>query len=417
MRFIDVFAGLGGFHQGLSNAGGFECVFASEIDPRLRKLYARNFGIQPHGDITTVNENEIPSHELICAGFPCQPFSLAGSKKGAECPSAGRLVDHVIRIAKYHLPEFVILENVPNVLTISNGSFWRYIKSSFENMGYNVSYRILSPINFGIPQNRKRIFIICSKQLWPEDQWPEQQEDCNVLLRDFLDSTLEHKMLEPAKIAQLQHWQELINHIGSRDLVSSNIVAPEFGATYPFDFSILSLSEIKKYRGAYGQVLSSCESWKEVMALMPSYVQKHKKPSRWIAQYCISSRDLYKKHHTFLDAWSHKLSKKNNSWQILEWRCMGESLDFSKHLVQFRASGIRVMRNKIAPSLTSMTPTQIPIVPSESRYISKHEAAKLQHLSQLKKLPDEIPRAFKALGNAVNARIVELIALKLSTNV
>ena len=115
MKFIDLFAGLGGFHTGFANSG-YECVFACEIEPHLRTLYKENYGIEPHGDITKVNEVEIPEHDVMCAGFPCQPFSLAGKKKGAECPASGRLIDHVIRIAKHHTPKFVVLENVPNVL-------------------------------------------------------------------------------------------------------------------------------------------------------------------------------------------------------------------------------------------------------------------------------------------------------------
>ncbi len=125
MKFIDLFSGLGGFHVGLAK-NGHECVFACEIDADLRKLYFQNHKIKPHSDIRSVDVGSIPNHDVICAGFPCQPFSLAGKKKGAKCPESGRLIDNVIAIAKHHSPKYVLLENVPNIITIEDGKFWNY---------------------------------------------------------------------------------------------------------------------------------------------------------------------------------------------------------------------------------------------------------------------------------------------------
>ena len=196
-------------------------------------------------------------------------------------------------------------------------------------------------------------------------------------------------------------------------LSSTSIVAPEFGANYPYDFSSLSLKEIKKYKGAYGTLLSNCKSWTEVLRLMPSYVQKDRKTPQWIVKSIQFTRKIYVDNQSICDEWSTLLDKKNNSWQILEWRGNRTVHIIYKHLVQFRASGIRIMKPDIAPSLIAMTPTQIPIIPSESRYVSKYEAAKLQHLHKLKRLPEGNNAAFKALGNAVNAKIVELIGKNL----
>ena len=125
--------------------------FACEIDPELRDLYKRNYGILPHDDIRTLNPYDVPSHDVLCAGFPCQPFSLAGKKKGAECPSSGRLIDDVIRIVKLHEPRYVMLENVPNILTIADGSFWKYIQEEFSSLGYTLEYKVISPVDVGIP--------------------------------------------------------------------------------------------------------------------------------------------------------------------------------------------------------------------------------------------------------------------------
>ena len=414
MKFIDLFAGLGGFHTGFANSG-YECVFACEIEPHLRTLYKENYGIEPHGDITKVNEVEIPEHDVMCAGFPCQPFSLAGKKKGAECPASGRLIDHVIRIAKHHTPKFVVLENVPNVLTIAEGSFWTYLTSSFSEIGYTIHHKVISPVDIGIPQNRKRVFIVAIRNDLDigSFQWPEITGLAKTSLLDILDENLDHKKLEPAKVDLLKHWQSLLNQLALDRLVCNSIVAPEFGATYPLNFDTLSLKEIKQYKGAYGSDLSHCASWEEVMASMPSYTRKNRAVSNWLLESVEFSRELYQTKKDICDAWAEKINKNYNSWQILEWRGMHTTMDIYEHVVQFRASGICILKPHIAPSLISMTPTQIPIIPSQNRYMSAHEAAKLQNLHELPNLPETIVGAFKALGNAVNAKVIELIASNL----
>lgn len=415
MKFIDLFSGLGGFHTGFSQSG-YKCVFASEIDDELKHLYFKNYGLNPHGDITKINAKDIPKHDVICAGFPCQPFSLAGKKKGASCPDSGKLIDDVIRIADYHKPKFIILENVPNILTIANGTFWKYITDSFNQIGYQIDYRIISPVNIGIPQNRKRIFVIANRKdiiINNNDIWPILDQKCQNTLKSFLDPSLEHKRLEPRKVAQIEIWQNLIQNCDLPLIGSFSIVAPEFGADYPENFSSLSINEMKQYKGAYGQSLSNCNSWDEIMNKMPSYTQKHKKVASWITPSIQHSRNIYTKNHRFIKKWLPHLDKEYNSWQILEWRGHLANYDLYSHLIQFRASGIRVLKPEIAPSLIAMTPTQIPIIPKEARYLSKYEAAKLQFLHTLPHIPKNRTKAFKAFGNAVNAKIVEIIASNL----
>ncbi|PPK75919.1 DNA (cytosine-5)-methyltransferase 1 [Methylobacter tundripaludum] len=412
MKFIDLFAGLGGFHTGFSNSG-FECVFACEIDSDLRALYKSNYGIEPYGDVTKIAAKDIPNHDVLCAGFPCQPFSLAGKKKGADCPSSGMLIDDIVRIAAHHKPKFVVMENVPNILTIANGTFWEYIVSSFESIGYVIEHKVISPVEIGIPQNRKRIFVVASRNSVVKTQsyWPTTIQDSEVAnLRDFLDSTLEHKPLEHKKKILLAVWQNLLDNCTLPLKGAFSIVAPEFGANYPLEFGSLTLEQMKQYRGAYGESLAACTSWTDVLKKMPSYAQKNKKVSDWIISSVQQSREIYSSNKDYLDMWIGQLEKNYNSWQILEWRGKLGEYNIYSHLIQFRASGIRVLKPEIAPSLIAMTPTQIPVIPSENRYMSKAEAAKLQFLHTLPNIPDNTPRAFKALGNAVNAKIVELIA-------
>ena len=413
MKFVDLFAGLGGFHSGMSSAG-FECVFASELDPELRELYEFNHGLRGWGDIRKVRENNIPEHDVLCAGFPCQPFSLAGSKKGTECPISGRLIDEVLRIAKHRRPEFLILENVPNVLTIANGSFWQYINTAFEQLGYKLIHKIISPEDVGIPQNRRRLFIVGSlnHDLLESFEWPKLRNRKSLL--DILDDSLPHKVIEPMKRAQLMKWQQLLSTCNLlEEMPSLSISAQEFGATYPIDFSNLTIEDLRGYKGAYGKNLCDCRTWNDVLSKMPSYCRKTKQVPRWLIKSVDYSRNIYRGNIKFLDEWCKDFDKQHNSWQTLEWRGYKTKRLLRDHLLQFRASGIRVMKPRKAPSLIAMTATQVPIIGWEMRYMSKYEAAKLQNLHGLTKIPSNDFHAFKAFGNAVNAKIVELIALNI----
>ena len=120
MKFVDLFAGLGGFHVALNDLG-HECVFACEIETYLRDHYEKNFKIYPEGDITKLNINNIPKHEILCAGFPCQPFSKAGNGKGFSHKLAGKMFFYITKIIKKHKPKFLFLENVPNLINHNNG--------------------------------------------------------------------------------------------------------------------------------------------------------------------------------------------------------------------------------------------------------------------------------------------------------
>jgi DNA (cytosine-5)-methyltransferase 1 len=127
-RFIDLFAGLGGFHLALERLGG-ECVFAAEWKENLRNLYEKNFGLRPEGDITKVDVARIPNHDVLTAGFPCQPFSKAGEQLGFECTEQGNLFFNVQSILEAKRPRFFILENVPNLLKHDEGKTWVLICS------------------------------------------------------------------------------------------------------------------------------------------------------------------------------------------------------------------------------------------------------------------------------------------------
>ena len=123
LKFIDLFAGIGGFHLALTSLN-HECVFASELKLSLAKLYEENFGIKPNRDINKINISDIPKHDILCAGFPCQPFSKAGSQKGLDDEKNGSLFDKIVEILKFHEPDYLILENVRNLENHNKSKTW-----------------------------------------------------------------------------------------------------------------------------------------------------------------------------------------------------------------------------------------------------------------------------------------------------
>lgn len=158
ITFIDLFAGIGGFHQAL-NSYGAKCVFASESDKNCQVVYHKNYEILPEGDITKIPENVIPKHDILCAGFPCQAFSISGKQLGFQ-DTRGTLFFEIARIVKYHYPKILLLENVKNFARHNEGKTLAVIKTVLDDLGYNVFYQVLNASDFGVPQKRERIYIL-----------------------------------------------------------------------------------------------------------------------------------------------------------------------------------------------------------------------------------------------------------------
>ncbi|MFA5652324.1 MAG: DNA cytosine methyltransferase [Candidatus Paceibacterota bacterium] len=157
-KMIDLFAGIGGIRLGFESIGG-ECVFSSEWDASAQKTYQENFSEIPYGDITKIKPEEIPSFDVLLAGFPCQPFSQAGKKMGLA-DTRGTLFFDIAKIINYHKPSVVFLENVKRLRTHDSGRTFATIKTVLEDMGYSVSADVFNAKDFGIPQNRERLYII-----------------------------------------------------------------------------------------------------------------------------------------------------------------------------------------------------------------------------------------------------------------
>lgn len=195
LKFIDLFAGLGGFRLAMDSLGA-ECVFTSEWDFGTQQVYMENFGDRPAGDITLIDENLVPDHDILCAGFPCQAFSISGKRMGFE-DSRGTLFFDVARIVKAKRPRVVFMENVRNFESHDDGRTLAVVKSTMEELGYTFNARVLSAVNYGVPQVRERIFMVCFREAIDSTAFRFPEE---IPLMKFVEDCLIDESLIPDEL-------------------------------------------------------------------------------------------------------------------------------------------------------------------------------------------------------------------------
>lgn len=194
-KFIDLFAGIGGFRKGFEDAG-FQCVFTSEINPQCQEVYEKNFNEKPFGDITKIEPSNIPDFDILLAGFPCQPFSISGKKMGFE-DTRGTLFFDICRIIEEKQPSVVVLENVKHLIHHDSKRTFTTILKTLMDLGYNVTHKILNAKDFGLPQNRERIFIIATKKHYFD--FGKLKRKKKVILRDFLDKEGDFEFIDKSE--------------------------------------------------------------------------------------------------------------------------------------------------------------------------------------------------------------------------
>lgn len=195
VRFIDLFCGIGGIRLGMESQG-FKCVFSCDINKECQRTYSENFKEVPFGDITLIDEKSIPDHDILCAGFPCQPFSISGKQRGFE-DTRGTLFFDICRILEEKKPSVVFLENVKHLVHHNQGKTLKTIIEKLESLGYNVSWKVLNGSDYGVPQNRERIIIIGS--FVGMFDYGKVKTQARVRLLDFLDKDGEFEYLVPSE--------------------------------------------------------------------------------------------------------------------------------------------------------------------------------------------------------------------------
>lgn len=202
MTFADFFCGIGGFHIGAENLG-MKCVFASDIDAHAQNAYEANFGIRPHGDINNIEPNDVPDHDILFGGFPCQPFSIIGKKEGFADPR-GTLFFNLLKIIDIKQPQGFILENVKQLATADKGGVIERILSDLRDIGYAVDYRILNARNFGLPHNRERTIIVGALNGLDGFDWPEEKIPMKPL-SEILEENPDDSVFVSERIRRKRH--------------------------------------------------------------------------------------------------------------------------------------------------------------------------------------------------------------------
>lgn len=428
-RFVDLFAGLGGFHVALKELGG-QGVFAAEWDPALNELYKTNFDLDEiWKDVSELKNaaiiaREVPDHDVLTAGFPCQPFSKAGEQLGFEHTLQGQLFFRVFNILRVKKPRNFILENVPNILRHRDGKTLATIIEKLEELGYAVKIHRYSPHDFGIPQVRERAYFVGSLDGLDGFVWPEESETPTDISAVIEKGPTAVRQIPSTTRRAIDMWDDFLKRSPETvKLPSFPIWSMEFRATYPFQeetppalWKELGPSGLSSSLGSFGIALDG-QTAKQQFERIPSHARRAGDYTfpRWKQTFIQQNRDFYLANMAWIDPWLAEWQpwKLPSSLQKFEWNAQGGERRIDAYVLQVRASGIRVKRTKTAPSLIAMTHTQVPILGADlagyRRYMTPAECAKLQSLDSIT-LPTSDLAAYKALGNAVNARVVRAIA-------
>ena len=425
MRFVDLFCGIGGFHSALHRLG-HECVFASDIDLHAAEVYEKNWG-KPGGfsvnsDIRNVID-DVPEMDIICAGFPCQPFSKSGSQEGFQDQTRGTLFHDICSLAEIHKPAVMFLENVPNLVAHDSGNTMRVIESRIAELGYKHWWKILSPHNYGTCQIRKRVYIVCIRDDLVQEfdfSFPKERSfelDIRTVLDDSVDAKYD---LTKDEIYWLDMWEDFLKNVNTETKLPGH---PIWADCFQGKESLPG--DLEQYDEE--QLLEIGNQWKNYGWVKPVSREMSKEQMikainlpLWKQNFISKNRLLYDENRGFISDWLKK-------WKVLdsdeegkpfipvsrtkyEWQAGPESRTNWENIFQFRPSGIRVKRGDYFPALVAMA--QIPVVGWLKRHISPKECARIQDFDvdgshgEPFVLGESDQQSYKQLGNAVNVNMI-----------
>lgn len=393
--FADLFAGIGGFHAALGALGG-ECWFASEIDPLARRVYQTNWSTSVDGDIVPLTEAQmvVPPHDVLAAGFPCQPFSKSGYQRGMG-ETRGTLFWNICRVLEERQPTVILLENVRNLAGPRHRDTWSTIVTSLRDLGYKVASRpavfsphLLPPYLGGRPQVRERVFItgtfVGQHRAWsetdidpivenrPVDQWDPQSWDLAKHLPlddDDEISNLHRYVLSDAERRWVEIWDDLLARIIDR---------------------------------LDGDRLPGFPIWADEF-VDPAELRIPPGTPRWKSEFLRKNAEWYGRHRDVIDDWMERyggLTDLPPSRRKLEWQAQ-DTPSLWEAVLHFRPSGIRAKRSTYLPALVAITQTSI--IGSRGRRITPREAARLQGVPEWFEFGGQPDAAtYRQLGNAVN---------------
>lgn len=401
--FIDLFAGIGGFHQAMRLLGG-KCIMASEINQACVETYKLNYiAEEVRGDIRKIEADTIGRFDVLCAGFPCQPFSKAGLQKGFDDEDRGNLFFNILRILDGH-PEakFIILENVRNLADKEDN--WNIIKTELMKRDFFITEKpiILSPSNFGLPQIRERVYILGIRK---------DLRNTDILTNDYIH--IKDLGLDNIQFKDNCKMGDAFS-ILEKEVSDDYIIEPEQ------EEMIYAWEEFRKgtHLGVVGFPI-----WIKSFGYMIDdeddflRSQDYEKLPDWKKKFVDSNRKLYLNNKKFIDDWiiRHKMLDRIKLYQKFEWNCGTDVNDIHDTIIQVRQSGIRVKRPTYYPALVAIVNT--PIIYDKNkrhfRHITPREAANLQNFDPGFKFTGTDNQIYRQLGNSVNVKILEILGKRL----
>ena len=374
MNYIDLFSGIGGFHQALKDLN-CKCILASDIDKNCQYIYKINYDINVEKDVKLIDPLNITDLDIICGGFPCQTFSNAGKKKTFS-DKRGLLFDEIIRIANIKKPKFMFLENVKHILKVGDGEVIKYIKEKLYENNYIVQLFNISPHTYGIPQQRERIYFVCiRKDIYNHKDIILPINDKKLDFESYLDKKVDNKYYIKDDILDiLNAWDEMIKNFDVGEKISPTILINEY--------------------------------------YINERISKFNEYPKWKQKYISKNENLINKYKDKWDIWYEKhkdILQKREIYGKLEWQAgkIKENDSIWNYFIQIRQSGIRVKRAHHFPTLVAIS--QIPIYGKEKRYITPRECARLQSFPEDFKIDELDKNSYKQFGNAVNVDNVHTV--------